>query len=295
MATSDNHDTKAGFLFASGAYFIWGFLPLYLKLLAHVPAWEVVPHRILWSVPIAGGVIWWSGVWRDALAIFVKPRLLAMVGLTSLLIGLNWGIYVWAISVGRTLEAALGYYINPLFSIFLAAVVLREKLTRTKIFAIGLAAAAVVLLSWEAGGLPIVSISLTLTWGLYALCKRTLPVGPSQGFFLEVVLLSVPALAMWWWFEQQGTSHFGPTGVRDMLLLAGTGLLTAVPLMLYAHGAKGLRLSTIAIMQYSAPTLVFLIAVFVFKEPFGSIKLAAFCLIWLALAVYTWSLIRSRV
>ncbi len=294
MNAPDNQDTKAGFLFAGGAYLIWGFLPLYMKALSHIPAWEVVPHRILWSVPIAGAVVWWSGLWRDALHIFRQPRNLAMVALTSALVAVNWGIYVWAISVGRTLETALGYYINPLFSIFLAAVVLREKLSRIQLFAIGLAALAVILLTWEAKGLPLVSIGLPLTWAVYAFCKRTLPIGASQGFFLEVLLLSIPALAMSGWFSQQGSSHFGPTGWKDMALLAGTGLVSAVPLMLYAHGAKGLRLTTIAIMQYSAPTLVFLIAVFVFDEAFSRIKLVAFCLIWLALLVYSWPLVLRR-
>jgi chloramphenicol-sensitive protein RarD len=294
MATSDAHDTKAGFLFAGGAYFIWGFLPLFMKMLSHIPAWEVVPHRILWSVPIAGAVVLWSGQWRDVMRAISNPRMLGMAIVTSVIIAINWGIYVWAIGAGRALETALGYYINPLFSVLVAAVLLGEKLNRLQIFAIALAAAAVALLTWEAGGLPIVSVALTVTWGFYAYCKRTLPIGASQGFFLEVLLLSIPAILMWFWFEQQGTSHFLRTGWTDTLLLAVTGLFTAVPLMLYAHGAKGLRLSTIAIMQYSAPTLIFLIAIFVFREPFSSVKLAAFVLIWAALIIYTWALIRRR-
>ncbi len=293
MSATEHHDTREGFLFAGGAYFIWGFLPLYMKALAHVPAWEVVPHRILWSLPIAGAVVWWQGRAGDWYRALTTPRSLAMALMTATLISINWGIYVWAIGAGRALETALGYYINPLFSVFLAAVLIGERLARAQIVAIVLAALAVALLTWEAGGLPWVSIALTVTWGFYAYFKRTLPVEPVQGFLLEVTLLAPPALAMFGWFEVQGTSHLLHGGWTDTALLVGTGLVTAVPLMLYAKGAKLLRLSTIAVMQYSAPTMIFLIAVFVFDEPFGAVKLAAFGLIWTALAIYTWTLVAA--
>lgn len=294
MSPIDNRDTKEGFLFAGGAYFIWGFLPLYMKALAHVPAWEIVPHRILWSLPIAGLVIWWRGLVPDIRAAFSNPRTLAMAALTASIITINWGVYVWAVVSGRALETALGYYINPLFSVFLAAVLLGEKLSRPQMFAILLAVLAVGILTWEAGGLPWVSIALTISWGFYAYFKKTLPVGPTQGFFLEILILAVPSLLVWGWFESNGTSHFVRTGSYDTLLLMGTGIVTAIPLILYANGAKLLRLSTIAVMQYSAPTMIFLIAVFVFKEPFGWQKLAAFALIWSALAIYTWSLVKAH-
>ena len=293
MSPSDHRDTREGFLFAGGAYFMWGFLPLYMKALAHVPAWEVVPHRILWSLPIAGLVVWWQGKAGALVKAATTPRTLAMAFLTASLISVNWGTYVWAIGAGRALETALGYYINPLFSVFLAAVLIGERLSRPQVFAIFLAALAVALLTWEAGGLPWVSIVLTVSWGFYAYFKRTLPVDPTQGFLLEVTLLALPSLAMFGWLEREGASHFLHTGATDALLLVGSGVVTAIPLMLYATGAKLLRLSTIAVMQYSAPTMIFLIAVFVFHEPFGATKLAAFALIWSALVIYTWTLIAA--
>ena len=293
MSPSEHRDTREGFLFAGAAYFIWGFLPLYMKALAHVPAWEVVPHRILWSLPVAGLVVWWQGRVGEVAKALTTPRMLAMALLTATLISINWGTYVWAIGAGRALETALGYYINPLFSVFLAAVLIGERLSRAQIFAIFLAALAVALLSWEAGGVPWVSIVLTVTWGFYAYFKRTLPMEPVQGFLLEVTLLALPSLAIFVWAEATGVSHFLHTGASDTALLLGTGLVTAVPLMLYATGAKLLRLSTIAVMQYSAPTMIFLIAVFVFHEPFGAVKLAAFGLIWTALVIYTWSLVAA--
>jgi chloramphenicol-sensitive protein RarD len=291
--TPENRDTRQGFLYASGAYLIWSVLPLYMKMLSHVPAWEIVPHRILWSLPVAALVMWWNGFGGDVKAAVSSPRTLALAFLTSALISFNWGTYVWAVTSGRALETALGYYINPLFSVFLAAVLVGEKLNRVQMFAIGLATVAVGVLTYENGGLPWVSLILTVTWGFYAYFKKTLAIGATQGFFLEVMILAIPSLVILGWFEMQGTGHFVHTGWKDTALLAVSGLFTATPLMLYAIGAKGLRLSTIALMQYSAPTMIFLIAVFVFKEPFSHYKMAAFALIWTALAIYTWSLVKA--
>jgi chloramphenicol-sensitive protein RarD len=289
-----NQDSRLGFIYAGTSYFLWGFLPFYMKAVAHIPAWEVVPHRILWSVPVTALVIWQLGLAADIKAAFAKPRTLAMAALTASVITVNWGIYVWAVGSGRALETALGYYINPLFSVFLAAVLIGERLNRPQLFAILLAIIAVAILTWDAGGLPWVSLGLTFSWGFYAYFKKTLPVGPTQGFFLEILILAIPSLILMGWFEAHGTSHFMHTGGQDTALLMGSGLVTAIPLILYANGAKLLRLSTIAVMQYTAPTMIFLIAVFVFKEPFNGAKLAAFGFIWAALAIYTWSLIKAH-
>jgi chloramphenicol-sensitive protein RarD len=161
-----------GFLFALSAYLLWGFLPFYMKAVAHIPAAEVVAHRIIWSVPIAGALLIWLGRTADIKAALRSPRTLAMGGLTAALITVNWGVYVWAIAADRALETALGYYINPLFSVFLGAVLLGEKLSRAQIAAIALAVAAVALLTWEAGGLPWVSIALALSWVFTRSSKR---------------------------------------------------------------------------------------------------------------------------
>ncbi|MDQ0319741.1 chloramphenicol-sensitive protein RarD [Pararhizobium capsulatum DSM 1112] len=286
-----NGDSPRGFAFALTAYLLWGFLPFFMKAVAHIPAFEVVAHRIVWSVPLAGLVLLWLGRTSDVKAALRSPRMVKMATITAVLITINWGIYVWAIGAGRALETALGYYINPLFSIFLGAVLLKERLSRAQIVAIVLAAVAVVVLAIDAGGLPWVSLSLALSWGLYAFFRKTLPIGPNQGFFLEVLLLSVPALGYIGYLEASGQGHFFDTGIADGLWLLACGIVTAVPLMIYANGAKLLRLSTIGIMQYIAPTMIFVIAVFVFDEPFNTAKLIAFIFIWAALAVYSGSMI----
>ena len=287
-------EATRGFLFALSAYLMWGFLPFYMKAVAHIPAPEVIAHRITWSIPIAALLLWWLGRTSDIKTALRTPRTLAMGTLTATLITINWGVYVWAIGNDRALETALGYYINPLFSVFLGAVVLGEKLTRAQMVAIGLAVIAVALLTWESGGLPWVSIVLALSWGFYALFKKTLPIGPAQGFFLEVLILSVPSLAYVIWLAARGESHFLASQPENIWLLLLCGPATAVPLMLYGFGAKLLRFSTIGIMQYIAPTMVFLIAVFVFREPLGVWKMAAFALIWTALALYSWSMFSGR-
>ena len=287
-------DSLSGFLYALTAYLLWGFLPLYMKALAHIPPPEVIAHRVVWSIPIALAVLWWTGRTADLRAALTSPRMLGMGAMTAALISVNWGIYVWAIGSGHALDAALGYYINPLFSIFLGAVLLGERMGRLQMVAIALAVVAVGILTWEAGRLPVVALGLTLTWGFYAYLKKRLPIGPNQGFTLEVLILLVPAVGYMVWLAAQGTSHFRQGVAWDDALLLGCGLVTAVPLMVYANGAKRLTLSTIAIMQYIAPTMIFLTAVFVFDEPFSRVKLLAFSLIWAALVIYSLPIVARR-
>ena len=294
LQTDTDSAARRGFLYALAAYLLWGFLPFYMKAVAHIPSTEVVAHRVVWSVPIAGGLLLLLGRTADVRTALRTPRTLAMGALTAALITVNWCVYVWAIGAGRALETALGYYINPLFSVFLGAMLLGERLTRAQTVAIALAVAAVAILTWEQGGLPWVSIVLALSWGFYAFFKKTLPVGPAQGFFLEILLLAVPAVAYIAWLQASGTGHFGGTGVADAVLLLCAGVVTSVPLILYANGAKLLRLSTIGIMQYIAPTMIFFAAVFIFHEPFSTEHAVAFGLIWVALAIYSWSMFAGR-
>lgn len=292
VATGDDGAATRGFLFALAAYGLWGFLPLYMKAVAHIPAVEVLAHRIIWSVPVAGVVLFALGRTADIRAALRSPRTLGMATLTAALISINWGVYVWAIAVGRTVETALGYYINPLVTVALGAALLGERLDGYQIAAVGLAVIAVLVLTLDAGGLPWVSLVLAFSFAGYGYLRKTLPIGPSQGFFLEVLILTPPALAYVVWAAATGTGHFFDSfGNVALLLFAGPA--TAVPLILYGFGAKLLRISTIGIMQYIAPTLIAAIAVFVFGEPFGWARIVAFALIWSALALYTWPMFFS--
>ena len=286
-------DTAAGLVYALMAYGLWGFLPLYMKLLSHISPAEIVAHRVIWSIPIAAVVLMVTRRTRDLATALRSPRTLALAGLTAGLVAVNWSVYVWAITSGRALDASLGYYINPIFSVLLGAVILREKLDGLQKLSVAIAAVAVAILTFASGTVPIAALALTVSWGFYALLKRSLAIGPNQGFMLEVLILSPLALGYVVWLCVQGTGQF-VGNVSDTFLLLGCGAVTAVPLIFYANGAKGLRLTTIAMLQYIAPTIIFLIAVFVFGEPFGTARMIAFPLIWLSLAVFSFSLLKSR-
>ena len=291
--TRPNTDTPAGFGTAVAAYVIWGFLPLYLAGLAHVPALEVVAHRILWSIPVAGAILWATGRTSDLRAALASPRTLGMAAVTAALITINWGTYIWAVTSGYALDAALGYYMNPLFNVLLGAVILKEALSRAQLAAIALAVAGVAILTVAGGRVPVAAIIITLSWGTYAYCKKMLPIGPNQGFLLEVLLLAPFAALTLAVIAAQGTGHFFTGAPADGWLLMGTGVVTAVPLILFAYGARGLKLSTIGMLQYIAPTMILLTAVFLFGERFGTAQSIAFPLIWAALVIYTVSLVRQ--
>lgn len=289
---TENTDSPQGLAFALAAYVMWGFLPLYMKQLSHITAVEVVAHRVIWSVPLAAALLVVLGRTGDLRRALTQPRTLAQACLTAALISVNWGIYVWAINSGHALDAALGYYINPLFSVFLGAVFLGERLNRAQIVAIALAAVAVAVLTLQAGRLPWAAVGLTLSWGAYAFFKKSLPVGPNQGFLLEVLILTPAALACIAWLSASGTGHFGGAPI-DTTLLLGCGLITAAPLIAYANGAKLLRLSTIGILQYITPTMIFLTAVFLFGEPMGQARMIAFPMIWVALGIYSAAMLQQ--
>lgn len=286
-------DTREGFLYALSAYVMWGLLPFYMKAVAHISAVEIVAHRVIWSIPVAALVLIATRRTSDLRTALTDRRMLAMSSLTAGLVAFNWGLYIWAIANDRTLEAALGYYINPLFSVFLAFLLLKEKLSPMQWTAIGVALLAVVILTVDTGQLPLPAVGMFVSFGLYGYFKKSLPIGPNQGFMLEVLLLSPISVGLILYFSMTGTAVFLQNGYDTMLLLAA-GLITAVPLMFYGNGAKKLRLSTIAMMQYIAPTLIFLLAVFVFDEPFGRAQQIAFPLIWLSLVIYTMSMLRKR-
>lgn len=282
-----NRDQPLGFVYAMGAYLFWGGLPLYLKLVDHVPVLEVIAHRIIWSVPVAVAILMLRGRLVELVMALRHPRLLAMAGLTAAIITLNWGTYVYAIQTEQVLEAAIGYYMNPLFSVFLARFLLGERLNTLQWLAIGLAALAVAILTWQSGRVPAVALSLTLSWGFYAYFKKSLPLGPNQGFALEVILLLPLAIAVLVWQARSGTPIHLLGGGADMWLLLGLGPMTALPLISYAYAAKLLRLSTVGLMQYLVPTFIFLLAVLVFKEPFGTAEAVALPLLWVGLVIYT--------
>lgn len=280
-------DHPRGFVFAVVAYLLWGFLPIYMKAVSQFPAAEVVAHRVIWSVPVAMILLIVLRRTSDLKTALRSKRILGMALITASLISVNWLTYVYAIATDRTLEAALGYYINPLCSVFLGFALLGEKLTQRQWVAIFITVLAVGVLSYEVGTLPWLSLILPITWAFYALFKRSFPIGPNQGFLLEVLILSPIALGYLIYLSLIGKNHFFAFDWTSTVLLVGLGAVTAIPLIVYANGAKLLKLSTIAMLQYIAPTLIFLVAVFLFGEEFGWAKRVAFPMIWVALLIFT--------
>ena len=291
-AVADNSAT-AGFFYALMAYLTWGFLPIYMKAMEHIPAVEIVAHRILWSIPVAAIILVALGRTSDFFRALKSPKILGMMFITAVLISVNWGVYIWSISANIASQAALGYYINPLLSILLGVFLLGEKLSKLQLFAILLAFIAVVMMTVAMGALPWAALVMAVSFTIYGYLRKTVDIGPTQGFLLEVALLAPFAAAYLIWLSMTGTNHFND-GNWNGWLLAGTGLATAIPLILYASGAKRLRLSTIGLMQYIAPTMIFLFAVFVFNEPMSGWQLVAFILIWMALALYSVSIFQQR-
>jgi len=279
--------TARGLAAALAAYTLWGILPFYMKAVAHIPVWEVVAHRAIWSLPTAGLILLFLGRTQDIARAITSPKIISMLCLTSLLVSANWIGYIWAVTNDRALDAALGYYISPLFNVLAGFLFLQEKLNRYQWGAVFLAFLAVLLLSINGDGVPWLALFLAASFALYGLLRKTLPIGAAQGFTVEILILFMPALLLEGFFVVRDESHFfNPDGFDLLLLLLG-GPLTALPLILYATGARALNLATIGLMQYTTPSFLFLVAIFLFGEPFSTIQLMAFILIWIGLAVYS--------
>ncbi len=278
---------RSGVILAAIAYGLWGVSVLFYKLLEHVPPFELIANRSVWSVVFVGLVLALWGKLADVVALLRTPRVLALLVLSSALIAVNWTLFVWSIGVARVLEVSLGYYINPLMSVLLGVVVLGERLSPLQGLSLLLASLGVGLMVVLVGYLPWVSLVLALTFALYGLIHKWVRVAAPVGLMAEVLVISGPALAYLWFLEDGGVSRWGEGGMI-LLLLALTGPMTALPLLAFAGAAHRLRLATLGLMQYIAPSLHFLIAAFVFGEPMGAGRWLVFGLIWIALLLFTW-------
>jgi chloramphenicol-sensitive protein RarD len=277
--------TPGGIAYAAGAYVFWGVFPLYFRALAGVPAPEILAQRIAWSAVFMLLFVSARGHWPEVRR-QLSPGVVGRLAVSALLISTNWLIYIWAVNAEHVLDASLGYFVNPLVSVLLGVVFLREPLSRRQGVAVALAAVGVLSLVVRAGRLPWVALALAATFGLYGLIRKGVPVDATVGLLAEVVVLAPVALAWLAWLAATGRSHFGDGPTRTALLVA-SGAVTAIPLMWFAVGVRRLRLATIGLLQYLNPTMQFAIAVAVFGEPLTPAHRLAFGCIWVALAVYT--------
>jgi len=276
----------SGVLHASIAYAMWGLLPLYFHALAAVAPIDVVLHRSLWSLAFVGVLLAVLHRWEWLRDMVRSPRALGTFALSALLLSSNWLIYVWAVHQGRVVDASLGYFITPLVNVVLGYFVLHERPRPVQWIALGVAAAGVLWLTVAAGSLPWVGLALAATFGLYGLMRKMSRLGALEGLSLETALLAPLAAGLLAWRSSQGGGTHG-LDASVMGLLALSGPLTALPLLLFAAGARRMPLTTLGVLQYISPTVQFVLGVWLFNEPLGGSRLAGFMLIWLALVIYT--------
>jgi chloramphenicol-sensitive protein RarD len=279
---------------ALGAYLIWGFLPLYLILVQSVPPFEFVGWRIIWTLPLCLLIVLVRRQFPELLAALKSPRSLLALTASAVLIGINWFVYIWAIMAGEVFATSIGYYLNPLVNVLLGTLVLGEKLSRRQWIAVAIAAVAVALLA--AGAVTSLWISLTLgfSFALYGLVRKQVAVGSLPGLTIESAILLAPAIGIAWWYAMspQG-SAFGQDAWMSALIIF-SGVVTAVPLLLFAIAARRMDYSTLGFIQYLSPTIVFFLGLFVFHQPLAPAKLASFVLIWVAVGVFVYDLWAKR-
>ncbi|MDL2340168.1 MAG: EamA family transporter RarD [Pseudomonadota bacterium] len=290
--TAAAHKHRNGFLYGLGAYGLWGVLPIYFKALGDVPAFDIVAHRILWSLPFLALLVTLGGGWRTLRSCAGNARMIGLLTLTALLIGTNWLLYVYAVTSGHILAASFGYYLNPLANVLLGRFVLKEHLSRVQWAAVALAAAGIAVLAAGALGQLWISLVLCVSFASYGLIRKLLPIDAVGGLAVETALL-FPLGAGWLaWRWANGAALFAH-GRGDAILLVLAGIVSTTPLILFNAAAKRLAYSTLGMIQFLAPTLQFLLAVLVYGERFTIAHAIAFAAIWTALALYVTALMRK--
>ena len=292
MASSNNHrssqpETMTGVLSAVGAFLIWGLTPIYFKVLRNIPAFEILMHRMVWSFFFLLPLVLALGRWNEFVKVVTTSRTLIILIGTTVLVSSNWFVFIWAINSDKILQTSLGYYINPLINVLLGMIFLRERLRPAQIAAVILAAIGVVYLTVEIGSLPWIALFLAFTFGFYGLVRKVAPVNALVGLTVETLLLSLPAIAYLVYLDSQSAGAFLRMDIKTDVLLMSAALVTALPLLLFTFGARSIHLATLGILQYIAPSCTFVLAVFVYNEPFRLAQVWTFVLIWAALIIYS--------
>ena len=277
-----------------GAYFLWGLFPLYWPLLEPAQPAEILAHRVVWSLVVVGVLLAVRRRFGRLRDLTRRPRALGGLAVAAVLIAVNWGTYIYGVNTGHVVEASLGYFINPLVTVLLGVVLLRERLRRAQWAAVGVASVAVAVLTLDYGRPPWIALILAFSFGFYGLVKKTVAAGAVEGLAVESAVLLLPALGYLLLLAQSGDGTFGTAGVGEALLLASSGVVTAVPLLLFAAAATRIPLTTLGLLQYLAPVLQFLFGVALYHEPMPPARLAGFALVWLALVVFSLDGLRER-
>ncbi|MFM1850726.1 MAG: hypothetical protein RIS54_410 [Verrucomicrobiota bacterium] len=294
MSANAGQASVRGGLAALVCYLAWGIFPVYWRELASVDAVELIAHRLFWTMVVTLPVLWWRDRLESVYTAFNSGRVVGNHALSGGLLTLNWLTFVWAVNNGHVIETSLGYFLVPLVNIALGWGVLREKLRPAQWTAIGFAAAGVAWQLWQLGRLPWIALALAGTFGTYGLLRKRSPLGSLPGLTVETLLLAPLAGAFLMWRTHQGTGALGfaPAGIQALVMT--TGIVTALPLLLFAYGARRLRLTTLGLLQYAAPTVQFALGVWYFGEPFSAARAQSYGIIWIGLAIYTADALRRR-
>jgi chloramphenicol-sensitive protein RarD len=276
-----------GILYAAGAYIIWGLLPIYWKALDDVAAGQILAHRIVWSLLFVGGVLTVRHNWAWLRGAVARPRVLFTFAVSGSLLAINWFVYIWSVNAGFIVETSLGYFINPFVNVLLGFLVLKERLRPAQWLALSVALAGVLYLTFSYGAFPWIALTLAFSFGTYGFIRKTATLNSAEGLFLETAVLFLPAFGFLLLQDFRGAGAFAHNGPTSTLLLMGAGVVTSVPLLLFAAGARRITMTSLGLLQYIAPTLQFLIGVLIFHEEFGMTRLIGFGLIWLALVLYS--------
>ena len=281
-----------GLLFGVSAYLLWGLLPLYWKLVEEAGAYEILAHRGIWSLLLCVLLLAIRKQIKSAFVMVRSSRTLSLLFLASGLLTINWAVYIWSVTVNRVVEAALGYYITPLINVTFGVLLLREKLRPLQWTAVGLATVGVSILTVGYGALPWIALVLAVSWGSYSVIKKSLNLGALETLSVETFFAFFPNLIFLFIIERNGTAEFGDGFVMSLLLF-GAGAATVVPLLLFNGSTTRLPLSTVGLLQYITPTIMFFIGIFINNEDISPVKIAGFFFIWIALAVLSRDLYRS--
>ena len=284
---------RHGMLAGVGTYIVWGVVPIFFKQIDTIPATEVIAHRVVWSLALMALYLLFTQGFATVTSVLQAPRQLIRIAVASALVGTNWLIFVYGVNNGRILETSLGYFILPLLNVGLGVLVLDEKLRHMQWLAVAFAAIGVTIEAFRVGGLPWISLTLAATFGIYGLMRKQLPLDSANGLFLETACMTPLALGYLVWLGLNGQGHFGESMQVD-LMLAATGLVTAIPLLLFAIAARRLPLSTIGFLQYLAPSISFMIAIFLYHEPMDFHRALGFALIWAGLVVYSIDMLHAK-
>jgi len=290
----ENNSSRNGAFSALSAYLLWGFAPIYFKLLTDIAAGEILMHRVIWSTVFLLVMIVAMKKWSQLITVFKQPKLLLQLTLSASFLAVNWFLFIWAINNNHLLDASLGYYINPIFNVVLGMIFFHERLRRNQLIAVGLALTGVVVQLIALGTLPLISLALASTFAIYGLIRKKLPVNSFIGLFVESLLMLPIALIYWIFFVDSSTSNMAINASSLNFTLIMAGLVTTAPLLFFTAAAKRLTLSTLGFFQYLGPSIMFLLATFYYQETMKDAELLTFIFIWVALALYSFDSFKKR-